>query len=164
MRPGPSRAHQAAASAWTGPAASAHSQPRVLCVINRKGGVGKTTCAFNLAGALAHKGRQVLILDLDPMGSLCRSLHIFPGKITLSDLLVGVGGRLGGVVRPTHLQNIYVIPGDPNLRTLELRHATSAGLRLALRDKLSELLKQKPFPYVIIDCPPSLGLISRNPS
>ena len=143
-------------------AASAHSQPRVLCVINRKGGVGKTTCAFNLAGALAHKGRQVLVVDLDPMGSLCRSLHIFPGKITLSDLLVGVGGRLGDLIRPTHLQNIYVIPGDPNLRTLELRHATSAGLRLALRDKLSELLKQKPFPYVIIDCPPSLGLISGN--
>jgi chromosome partitioning protein len=143
-------------------AGSAPPQPRVLCVVNRKGGVGKTTCSFNLAGALAHMGRQVLVVDLDPMGSLCRSLHIFPGKIALSDLLVGVGGQLGDLIRPTHIQNLSVIPGDPNLRTMEMRHGTSVGLRLALREKLSELLKQKPYPFVIIDCPPSLGLISGN--
>jgi len=138
------------------------SRPRVICVVNRKGGVGKTTCSFNLAGALAHMGHQVLVVDLDPMGSLCRSLQILPGKISLSDLLVGVGGWLGDLIRPTHVKNLSVIPGDPNLRTLEMRHGTSVGLRLALREKLSELLKQKPYPYVIVDCPPSLGLISGN--
>ncbi len=143
-------------------AAAAPAHPRVLCVVNRKGGVGKTTCSFNLAGALAHMGRQVLVVDLDPMGSLCRSLHIFPGKVCLSDQLVGVGGQLGELIRPTHIQNLSVIPSDPNLRTLEMRHGNSVGLRLALREKLSELLKQKPYPFVILDCPPSLGLISGN--
>jgi chromosome partitioning protein len=162
-RPAPGTHAQAAAMGGAARIAGRQfPQSRVLCVVNRKGGVGKTTCSFNLAGALAHMGHQVLVVDLDPMGSLCRSLQIFPGKNTLSDVLVGVGGQLGDLIRPTHIRNLSVIPGDPNLRTLEMRNGTSVGLRLALREKLSELLKQKPYPYVIIDCPPSLGLISGN--
>ena len=135
---------------------------RVICVANRKGGVGKTTTAFNLAGTLAQKGQQVLLVDMDPMGSLCRSLRIRPGEKAFSDLLVGLDGSLGELIRPTHMTNLYVIPGDPNLRTFEMRYGASIGYRHALQDKLSEVLKWKPFPFVIIDCPPSLGLISGN--
>lgn len=135
---------------------------RVICVVNRKGGVGKTTTAFNLAGTLAQKGHQVLLIDMDPMGSLCRSLHIRPEEKALSDLLVGLGGSLGELIRPTDVTNLYVIPGDPNLRTFEMRYGASIGYRHALKDKLAEVLKWKPFPFVIIDCPPSLGLISGN--
>jgi chromosome partitioning protein len=134
----------------------------VICVVNRKGGVGKTTTAFNLAGALSQKGQQVLVIDLDPMGSLCRSLQIRPGGKTISDLLFGLSGSLGELIRKTHIPNLYVIPGDPNLRTLEMRYGTSLEYRQALRGKLAEVLKWKPFPYVIVDCPPSLGLISGN--
>jgi len=134
----------------------------VICVVNRKGGVGKTTTAFNLAGALSQSGQQVLVIDLDPMGSLCRSLQIRPGGKTISDLLFGLGGSLGELIRKTHIPNLYVIPGDPNLRTLEMRYGTSLEYRQALRGKLAEVLKWKPFPYVIVDCPPSLGLISGN--
>ena len=143
-------------------AGSVPPQPRVLCVINRKGGVGKTTTAFNVAGTLADMGHQVLIVDLDPMGSLCRSLDIRPGKVSLSDLLVGLDGSIGELICQTQIPNLHVIPGDPNLRTLELRYGASTGLRHVLRERLSEVLKWVPYPFVIIDCPPSLGLISGN--
>jgi len=135
---------------------------RVISVVNRKGGVGKTTTAFNLAGTLSQLGHQVLLLDMDPMGSLCRSLRIRPGGKTISDLLVGLDGSLGELIRPTHKKDLFVIPGDPNLRTFEMRYGASIGLRHALREKLAEVLKWKPFSFVIIDCPPSLGLISGN--
>lgn len=134
----------------------------MICVINRKGGVGKTTTTFNLAGALAQAGKQVLMIDLDPMGSLCRSLHIFPGDLAMSDLLIGSGGSMGSLIRATHIPNLYVIPGDPNLRTFEMRHGTSVVYREALAAQLKEILRWKPFPFVFIDCPPSLGLISGN--
>jgi chromosome partitioning protein len=103
-----------------------------------------------------------LLIDMDPMGSLCRSLRIRPGEKTLSDLLVGLDGSLGELIRSTHIKNLYVIPGDPNLRTFEMRYGASVGYRHALRDKLTQVLKWKPFPFVVIDCPPSLGLISGN--
>ena len=144
------------------PYGNGHGPSKVVCVVNRKGGVGKTTTAFNLAGVLSQKGNQVLMIDLDPMGSLCRSLNIRPEDKTLSDLLVGLGGSLGEIIRKTHIPNLFVIPGDPNLRTLEMRYGASMGYRHALREKLAEVLKWKPFPFVIIDCPPSLGLISGN--
>ncbi len=145
-----------------GPILQGRPDSRVICVINRKGGVGKTTTAFNLAGALSQKGHQCLVVDLDPMGSLCRSLHIRPGKTALSELLIGLGGGMGELIRKTRIPNLYVIPGDSNLRTLEMRYGSSMTLRHSLRHNLLEVLKWKPFPFVIIDCPPSLGLISGN--
>jgi chromosome partitioning protein len=134
----------------------------VISIVNRKGGVGKTTTAFNLAGALAGKGNPVLLIDLDPMGSLCRSLRIRPGDLALSDLLVGLAGDLGQLIRRTEIPNLYCIPGDPNLRSFEMEHGSSLVYREALREQLAGVLKWKPFPYVIIDCPPSLGLLSGN--
>ena len=144
------------------PRKAPYPRPRVLGVVNRKGGVGKTTTTFNLAGALAEKGHQVLVVDLDPMGSLCRSLKIRPEKRTLSDLLVGLSGSLGDLIRRTEIPNLFVIPGDPNLRTFEMRHSGSVEYRDVLKRQLAEVLRWKPFPFVIIDCPPSLGLISGN--
>lgn len=140
----------------------AYPRPRVLAVVNRKGGVGKTTTTFNLAGTLAARGHQVLVIDLDPMGSLCRSLMIRPAERTLSDLLVGLTGSLGELIRRTEIPNLFVVPGDPNLRTFEMRHGGSIEYRSSLKNSLAEVLLWKPFPFVILDCPPSLGLISGN--
>jgi len=135
---------------------------RVICVINRKGGVGKTTVTFNLAGGLVELGSQVLVIDLDPMGSLCRSIGVFPKDPALSYLLIGGNGDIGSLVQPTHIQNLYVIPGDPNLRTFEMRHGDSTVYRDALRSHLDEIIQWKQFHYILIDCPPSLGLITGN--
>ena len=155
--------HQPGPESTTGPTKEPSSpSPRVISVINRKGGVGKTTTAFNLAGALSERVRPVLLIDLDPMGCLCRSLNIRPGELHLSDLLVGLDGSMGQLIRPTEIPHLYCIPGDPNLRTFEMRHGTSVAYREALRGHLAGVLKLKPFPFVIIDCPPSLGLISGN--
>ena len=144
------------------PVAGSAEHTRVICVINRKGGVGKTTTTFNLAGGLAQMGKQVLIIDLDPMGSLCRSIGVLPKDPALSDLLIGSSGNFGGLIRPTHIPNLFVVPGDPNLRTFEMRHGSSIVYRESLSNHLSEILKWKPFHFVLIDCPPSLGLISGN--
>ncbi len=144
------------------PVAGSAERTRVICVINRKGGVGKTTTTFNLAGGLAELGKQVLVIDMDPMGSLCRSIGVFPAEQALSDLLIGANGNLGALVRSTNIPNIFVVPGDPNLRTFEMRHGSSIVYRESLRNQLSDILKWKPFHFVLIDCPPSLGLISGN--
>ena len=146
----------------TRPIAGSAEHTRVICVINRKGGVGKTTTTFNLAGGLADLGKQVLVIDMDPMGSLCRSIGVFPQELALSDLLIGANGSFGALVRSTHVPNLFVVPGDPNLRTFEMRHGSSVVYRESLRSQLSEILKWKPFHFVLIDCPPSLGLISGN--
>ena len=135
---------------------------RIICVINRKGGVGKTTTTFNLAGGLAELGKQVLVIDMDPMGSLCRSIGVFPAEHALSDLLIGTSGNLGALVPSTNIANLFVVPGDPNLRTFEMRHGSSVVYRESLSNRLDDILKWKPFHFVLIDCPPSLGLISGN--
>lgn len=154
---------QPEASGLGGSAKAKHiAAPRVISVINRKGGVGKTTTSFNLSGALALQGHPVLLIDLDPMGSLCRSLNIRPEEVALSDLLIGLDGSMGELIRRTKIPNLYCIPGDPNLRTFEMRHGASVAYRQTLRDRLADVLRWKPFPFVIIDCPPSLGLISGN--
>lgn len=144
------------------PIAGSADHTRVICVVNRKGGVGKTTTTFNLAGALAQIGKQVLVIDMDPMGSLCRSIGVFPAEQALSDLLIGANGDLGALIRSTHIPNLFVVPGDPNLRTFEMRHGTSVVYRESLSNQLREIVKWKPFHFVLIDCPPSLGLISGN--
>jgi chromosome partitioning protein len=145
-----------------GTASSSKTTGRVISLANRKGGVGKTTTAFNLAGVLSEMRHPVLVLDLDPMGSLCRSLQVRPDKTALSDLLLGLDGSLADLIRPTRIPYMYVVPGDPNLRTFEMRFGVSGSYRDSLRGKISELLQSKPFPFVLIDCPPSLGLISGN--
>jgi chromosome partitioning protein len=135
---------------------------RSICVMNQKGGVGKTTSSVNLAAGLAKQGRSVCLIDLDPQGHA--SLHlgveafgqtptvydVFSGKKTLSD------------VKQLAVDNLWVIPSDLDLAATEIELVDAPGRELILRGAIDRLNQTQPFDYVIMDCPPSLGVLTIN--
>ncbi|MFN3166580.1 MAG: AAA family ATPase [Phycisphaeraceae bacterium] len=144
----------------------APSETRRIALINQKGGVGKTTTTVNLGAALAASGLRVLMIDLDPQAHLTLSLGIDPEELDLSiyDLLTEPGVGAAQVVRIVDgCDRLGVLPADTNLAGIEseLSEQVKTGLaQTLLRNKCAELMKQ--FDYVLIDCPPSLGLLTIN--
>jgi chromosome partitioning protein len=144
--------------------------PRVLALANQKGGVGKTTTAINLGTALAAIGEEVLIVDLDPQGNASTGLGIDrrSRKRSTYDVLVGDSG-LDGVVVDTAVPRLWVAPSTLDLLGVELEIAAASDrayrLRKALADYIVALEKQPELPrftYVLVDCPPSLNLLTIN--
>jgi chromosome partitioning protein len=151
----------------TGPDAngSGHPQPRVLALANQKGGVGKTTTAINLGTALAAIGERVLILDLDPQGNASTGLGIDRKSRRLSTYHVIVGdATLASVVVETSVPRLHVAPSTLDLLGVELEIAHERNRAHRLRGAINALMRdaEDPFTYVLIDCPPSLNLLTIN--
>ena len=135
--------------------------PRVMAVANQKGGVGKTTTAVNLGAGLAELGYRVLVVDLDPQGNATTGLGIDGRTFELSmyDVIMR-DAALEDCVEPTSLKNLFVAPATIDLAGAEIELVPSFSRELKLRKALETVAGE--FDFVLIDCPPSLGLITIN--
>ena len=139
------------------------SHLRVLVVANQKGGVGKTTTAINLGTALAAVGERVLLIDSDPQGNASTGLGIGRAlrRHTLYDVLMAEMPITDAVVK-TSVPGLDLTPSDPDLSGVELELGHQARRSFKLRDALEVLRDGKTYSYVLIDCPPSLNLLTVN--
>jgi chromosome partitioning protein len=135
----------------------------VIAVANQKGGVGKTTCTINLGGALASLGHRVLCLDLDPQANLTVGLGIDLNTVekNIANVLIDPDLKLTAIIRPTKTKNLDVAPATLELSSAEVELFNAIGREMALRDKLSQEIVQR-YSYILIDCPPTLGLLTIN--
>jgi chromosome partitioning protein len=132
----------------------------IVTIANQKGGVGKTTTAVNLAAALAHKGVSTLLIDLDPQANTSMSF-MDPREIELSmvDVLVD-GVPLAEVVRPTHIEKLAVAPARLSLAKVEAALVGELDAPFRLKDRITAETGR--YEYLVIDTPPTLGLITVN--
>ncbi len=137
------------------------SLPRLLAIANQKGGVGKTTTAVNLATALAAVGKRVMLLDLDPQGNATTGLGVKRSEIRRSayDLLFEEDLDATTLAIQTKVPGLYVLPSSMHLAGAEIELVTTKRREYRLREALR---RPMPFDYVIIDCPPSLSLVTLN--
>jgi chromosome partitioning protein len=130
---------------------------RVYALANQKGGVGKTTTAINMAACVAEAGMQVLLIDLDPQANATTGLGFRPEELEASTYDLLHGRSLDDVVLETDVPNLYLAPSHPDLAAAQVELSAQDTL---LRDLLAGTGER--FPYVFVDCPPSLGLLTVN--
>ncbi|TAH37993.1 MAG: ParA family protein [Alphaproteobacteria bacterium] len=155
---------------------------RIICIANQKGGVGKTTTAINLATCMAAVGRRVLVIDLDPQGNASTGLGLNKNQRAVGSYEVLLGrADLAGAIQETKIKNLCVVPATPDLAGAEIELVDIPGREFKLRDALQKARglswrsseinaanddasasSLSTFDFIIIDCPPSLGLITLN--
>ncbi len=142
--------------------------PRILVVANQKGGVGKTTTAINLGTALAAVGERVLVIDSDPQGNASTGLGIAHDENTLSSFHVLMGeAKLSDVIQESAIPGLHCVPATMDLLGAELELATLSRRAFRMRDAITEYYKSgcssnRDYTYILIDCPPSLNLLTMN--
>jgi chromosome partitioning protein len=175
-KPGPSTAaHSGSSPAPQGGAASPKKGPqsagaparpegtRVIAIANQKGGVGKSTTAVSLGASLADAGRRVLVLDLDPQGNASTGMGIRHDarEVSVYDVVVGEASIADAVVQ-TAVPNLWAIPSTIDLAGAEIELVSQFSRELRLRKALEPLTEATSYDYVLLDCPPSLGLLTIN--
>ena len=137
-----------------------HGPARIISMVNQKGGVGKTTSTINLGSALAGYGRKVLLVDFDPQGALSVGLGIpvYQLEKTLRHVLVGEQIPARDVLVKTQVANLDLLPSNIELSAAELELVSEVGREHVLKSALRPLVDE--YDFIIIDCQPSLGLLT----
>lgn len=138
--------------------------PRIIAIANQKGGVGKTTTTINLGAALARLGCKILIVDLDPQGNASTGLGIATEdrELTTYELLLD-DAALADVVKPTTTPDLYIIPATVDLSSADMELVSNEKRSFLLHDALRQFaMDELGFDYILIDCPPSLNLLTVN--
>lgn len=141
---------------------TSHGPARIISMVNQKGGVGKTTSVINLGAALAEYGRKVLLVDLDPQGALSAGTGVnsYDLDVTVYNLLMEKGLDIREVIQTTGTENMDVLPANIDLSAAEVQLVNEVAREMALARALRPVVKD--YDVIIIDCQPSLGLLTVN--
>ena len=133
---------------------------KIIAVVNQKGGVGKTTTAVNISSILAKKGKKVLLIDADPQGNATSGLGVDKNREkSIYDVLINDIDINEAIVQ-SPVKNLYVCPSNINLAGAEVELVSMMSREMRLKEKVEKI--ENNFHYIIIDCPPSLGLLTIN--
>ena len=135
---------------------------RVISIVNQKGGVGKTTTVINVGAALASMGKRVLLVDLDPQGNLSAGIGVPKEQLATHSVYFALAGdsTLSANILTTSVPNLSVVPADTNLAGAEIELVGMMAREFRLRSSFGDELHN--YDFVLIDCPPSLGLLTLN--
>jgi chromosome partitioning protein len=131
---------------------------KIIAVVNQKGGVGKTTTAINISASLVEDDKTVLLVDLDPQGNASSGLGISKDDAKTTYDVLCDAALISEVVQQTHVPNLYVLPANANLAGAEVEFVGRQQREFILR----QVLQTATYDYIVIDCPPSLGLLTIN--
>lgn len=134
---------------------------RTIAIANQKGGVGKTTTSVNLSACLAHLGKKVLMIDTDPQGNATSGVGVNKGEVhkCIYDVLID-DEPIKDVIRETKVENLYIVPATIALAGAEIELVSTISREVRLKHAIDDI--KNDYDYIVIDCPPSLGLLTIN--